>query len=213
MFCCGIAGRLRFKAAQRAFLFCNLLLCHHLVSAQGVLTVLNTGGGQPLVTEARPLFVDAALVQPRLQFNFGFATDESFVPNTFLDSFTVTLQSSNQLSTVIYLTTDASGMILAPPTPGTIVVDPASINTDALAYPSLQPVLLHQLAFQVSALIPSQFLGASVNVYFDLADNLDATASQGWFSDLRVTSVPEPSAWMLLLVAGLSVWSFNRLKR
>ncbi len=190
-----------------------VLLSAHLVSAQGVLTVLNTGGGQPLVSEVRPLFVDAALVQPRLQFNFGFATDESFVPNTFLDSFTVTIQSANQLFTAVYLTTDAGGTMLAPPTPGTLVIDPATINTDALAYPSLQPVLVLQRAFQVSALIPSQFLGTSINVYFDLFDNLNANASQGWFSDLRVTAVPEPHAWVLLLLAGLSCWSFNRLKR
>ena len=190
-----------------------LLLSAHLASAQGVLTVLNTGGGQPLMSEARPLFVDATLVQPRLQFNFGFATDEAFVPNTILDSFTVTIQSSNQLFTAVYLTTDASGMVLAPPTSGGLVVDPATISSDALAYPSLNPVLLHRLAFQISAPIPDQFLGTSINVYFDLYDNLNANASQGWFSDLRVTAVPEPNAWMLWLLAGLSVWGFNQLKR
>ena len=135
------------------------------------------------------------------------------MPNTFLDSFTVTIQSSNQVFTAVYLTTDAGGTILAPPTPGTLVLDPATINTDVLAYPSLQPVFVHQLAFQVSALSPPQFLGASINAYFDLYDNLNATGSQGWFSDLRVTAVPEPSAWMLLLLAGLSCWSFNRFKR
>lgn len=190
-----------------------LLLSAHLVSAQGTLTVLNTGGGQPLVSEVRPLFVDAALLQPRLLFNFGFATDETFVPDTFLDSFTVTIQSSNQLFTAVYLTTDASGTILAPPTPGTLVIDPATITTSALAYPSLQPILANQLAFQVSAPIPAQFVGGQINVYFDLFDNLNANASQGWFSDLRVTAVPEPHAWMLLLLAGLSCWSFSRLKR
>ena len=78
-----------------------LLLTAHLVSAQGVLTMLNTGAGQPVVSLVRPVFVDAALVQPRFQFSFGFATDESFVPNTFLDSFTVTIQSSNQVFTAV----------------------------------------------------------------------------------------------------------------
>jgi hypothetical protein len=181
--------------------------------AQGTLVFHNTGGGQPLVSDVRPLFVDAALVQPRLQFNFGFATDESFVPNAILDSFTVTIQSSNQLYTAVYLTADASGVVWAPATPGALVIDPATIDFQAIAYPSLQPVLVLQRAFQVSALIPSQFLGGSINVYFDLFDNLNPQASQAWFSDLRVTAVPEPQAWMLLLLAGLSCWSFNRLKR
>ena len=163
----------------------------------------NTGGGQPLVSDVRPLFVDASLVQPRLQFNFGFATDESFVPNSILDSFTVTIQSSNQLYTAVYLTADASGVVWAPATPGALVIDPATIDFQAIAYPSLQPVLVLQRAFQVSALIPSQFLGSSINVYFDLFDNLNPRASQAWFSDLRVTAAPGPQAWML--AAGRSI--------
>jgi len=181
--------------------------------AQGTVVFHNTGGGQPLVSEVRPLFVEAALQQPRLVFNFGFATDEIPSPGTFQDSFTVTIQDSNHLYIAVYLTADASGVVWAPATPGALVIDPATIDFQAIAYPSLQPVLIQQRAFQVSALIPSQFLGVSISVYFDLFDNLNPQASQAWFSDLRVTAVPEPQAWLLLLLGGLSWWSFNRLKR
>jgi hypothetical protein len=187
-----------------------LLLSSPIASAQGTLTVLNTGGGQPLVSEVRGLFVDAGSVQPRLLFNFGFATGENPATETFLDSFSVTIQDSNQVVTAVYLTADASGMILAPPSPGAIVIDPATIDTNALAYPSLNPILLNRRAFVVSALIPAQFIGSQINVYFDLFDNLNSIASQGWFSNLRVGAVPEPQAGLLLLLAGAAAWSLRR---
>ncbi len=190
-----------------------LLLPAHFVTAQGTITVLNTGGGQPLVSEARSLFVDGALVQPRLLFNVGFATDETVALNAFLDSFTVTLQDSNHVFTAIYLTADAAGIVLAPPTPGTVVIDPATLVAEALAYPRLLPVFALQRAFAVNAPIPAQFSGSPIQVYFDLFDNLDPVASQGWFSDLRIVAVPEPRTWTLLLLAGAVTGGFRRFKK
>ena len=190
-----------------------LLLPAHFGGAQGVITLLNTGGGQPLVSEVFPLFVDGAMVQPRLQFNVGFATDETVALGAFLDSFTVTLQDSNQVFTAIYLTADAAGTVLAPPTPGTVFIDPSTMVADALPYPILLPVFALQRAFAVSAPIPAQFSGSPIQVYFDLFDNLNPVASQGWFSDLRIVAVPEPQAWTLLLLAGAAAWSFRRTKK
>ena len=183
------------------------------VAAQDALTLLNTGAGQPLVSEARPLFVDGALVEPRLLFDFGFATDEAVALGAFLDSFTITIQDSNQVFTALYLTADAAGTVLAPPTPGTVVVDPASISLAPLPYPNLVPVFAFQRAFAVSAPIPAQFSASPITVYFDLFDNLDAIASQGWFSDLRIVAVPEPQTWTLLLLAGAATWWGRRCKR
>ena len=148
------------------------LLSTHFASAQGTITVLNTGSGQPLVSAVRPLLVDGGGVQPRLLFNLGFATDETATPGAFLDSFTVTIQDSNQVFTTIYITADAAGFVVAPPTPGTVVIDPATISKDPLDYPSLNPVLLNRRAFVVIAPIPAQFVGSYINVYFDLFDNL-----------------------------------------
>lgn len=174
---------------------------------------LNTGGGQPLVTELRALTISSNLFQPRLEFNFGFATDETVLPQTILDSFTVTIQDVNRAFTAVYLTSDASGTVLAPATPGGLVIDPATITTRAIAYPSLQPVLAIGHAYQFNAAVPAQFSGLVVNVFFDLFDNLDARASQGWFSDLRVTAVPEPEAGTVVLL-GLGFWWIrNRLER
>lgn len=191
----------------------SLLWAHSLVLAQGTLVTLNTGGGQVLVSETRTVMIDGAWAQPRLLFDFGYATDETALPGIFLDSFTVTLQDSNQVFTAIYLTADASGVAWVPSTPGTVAMDPASINASALSYPSLEPVLAGQLAFQVDAAIPAQFIGHLVNIHFDLYDNLDAQASQAWFSDLRVMNVPEPAVWCIWLLAVVCGWTLKRLKR
>jgi hypothetical protein len=192
---------------------CFCLSSHDWAAAQGVIVSLNTGQGQTLVTEQRTLLVSGSQGPPSLAFNFGFATEETVQPGTLLDSFTVTLQSANQLSTAIYLTIDASGQVLAPLSAGTVQLDPSSIQTIPIAYPSLQPVLPARSAFQVSAAIPSQFNGQSVKVFFDLFDNLDSRASQAWFSDLRIVEVPEPSPAALIVLALLLGWATSKRSR
>jgi hypothetical protein len=180
---------------------------------QGTVVFHNTGAGQVLVTETRSIFVDAGLQQPRLIFDFGFATDETPAPGAFLDSFTVTVQDSAQQFSAVYLTADATGVLWAPQTPGALQIDPASITANPLSYPSLQPVLANRTAFQVTAPIPSQFLGTTVNVFFDLFDNLDPTISQGWFSNLSASSVPEPQVWVLSLAGAALLLRSKRRKR
>jgi hypothetical protein len=182
-------------------------------SAQGAIAVLNTGAGQSLTTEVRTVFVSSNLAQPRLEFDFGFATAESLSSGTFLDSFTVTIQDLNQQSTAVYLTADASGTVLAPPTPGTVVISASTISTIGRLYPSLQPPLPNQSAFHVSALIPVPFRGGDMNVFFDLFDNLNPQASQGWFSDPEVAAVPEPQTWSLVLLGLGIVWELKRIKK
>lgn len=174
-----------------------------LIAAQGTVVFHNTGNGQSLVSEVQSILVQAGLQQPRLVFDFGFATDERPAPGSFLDSFTVTLQDSAQSFSAVYLTADATGVAWAPPTPGALFIDPASITARPITYPNLQPSLASQTAFEVSAPIPPQFLGSSVNLYFDLFDNLDSRISQGWFSGVNIVAVPEPQALALLLAGGL----------
>jgi hypothetical protein len=167
--------------APRPCLAVGLALLGSLQSplAQGTLTVQNTGSGQVLVSEVRSVFVDANSLQPRLLFDFGFATQEVPTPGVFLDSYTVTIQTPDQLATALYLTADGQGVDLAPPTPGALVINPQSLTLLPITYPTIQPVLPNQQAFEVSAAIPAEFWGEPVNVYFDLFDNQDANASQG----------------------------------
>ena len=123
--------------------------------AQGTIVFHNTGGNTPVISESRSLFLDSGLQQPYLVFDFGFATDETASPGSFLDSFTVTLQDGSQKFAAVYLTADATGIAWAPQTPGALFVDSASILSVPRLYPNLGQVFASQKAFEVTAPIPA----------------------------------------------------------
>jgi hypothetical protein len=171
-------------------------------TAQGTIeTVLRTGTGQPLATAEAPVFLPPGAPLPVLRFRFGFATDEAFVPGQFFDSFTVSVLNTNTGALAVLATADASGFAWAPPTPGAVPIGEGDIVRQAIDFPSLQPVLANQTAYDVSFGLPSPFHGDSVNVIFDLFDNQNAVASFGFFSGLM--AVPEPSVSVLLICGAL----------
>jgi hypothetical protein len=178
------------------------------VCAQGSLTVFNTGGGQPLVSQVRTFSIGPDLSAPRFEFLFGFGTDETAQPNAFLDSFTVTVQDVNQLFAAVFLTIDGSGLVIAPPNPGGLPVLPSSVTSEPIPYPDLAPVFSSRSAYAISAEIPEAFLGREVNVYFDFFDNQNPVPSQAWFDNLVV--VPEPGMMPLGLLAISLCWFFRR---
>lgn len=180
-------------------LWLSVILPIDVARVQGERTVQDTGLGQPLISEVRSVSAGGDGLLRKLLFTFGFATEEAVVPGSFLDSYTVTLQTTDQRAAVVYLTTDAHGLVLAPASPGAVVIDPASITLVATTYPDLLPEFPHRLAYQVDAAIPAELQGGSLSVFFDLFDNQDAKASQAWFSDLQVVVVPEPETTGLTL--------------
>src|SRR5262245_3327057 len=68
----------------------------------GERTVQNTGVGQPLISEVRSVLAGEGGLQRRLLFTFGFATEEVVTPESFLDSYTVTLQTTDHRAAVVY---------------------------------------------------------------------------------------------------------------
>ena len=179
--------------------------------AQGLVT-FNTDSTTPLISQMQTLDTTVPGGQPLLEFDFGFASAESPSPGAFLDSFTVSLQDLNQTSTAILFTEDPSGLVLAPASPGTLVLNPALMNLNAIAYPSLQPVVPNPTAFHLSMPVPQEFVGNPVNVFFDLFNNQDALASQAWVDNVQISTIPEPPVSMLLLLSGCILWKFSRRK-
>jgi len=175
--------------------------------AQGI-AVLNTGGGLPLVTSSQQLQIPSSPLPVPLFFEFGFGTDETISPGAILDSFTVTVQDAAMLNTLVLLTADAGGVLWAPKTSGGVAIAPEDVGRTPIEYPSLQPVLANQSAFAVTVPLPTVFTG-QVNVYFDLFDNLDGTASLGWY---RGATIPEPGTWALLGIGLLAMWLRKRLR-
>jgi len=172
------------------FALCATICLPHYALAQTGIVSLNTGGGQLLVSESRGLSVDSNQVLPALEFEFGFATDESFQAGSFFDSFTVTLQDQSGSPTAVYWTIDASGLVAAPPTAGALNLNVSGVRTYTRAYPNLSPALSQRQAFQARALIPPEFAGRPVTIFFDLFDNQDDQKSQAWFTEPRIVGAP-----------------------
>lgn len=172
--------------------------------------LLATGGGQPLVSASLPVPVFPASNPAPLEFRFAFGTDEVFSPGGVFDSFTITLQDAAMTHTLLLLTADASGVVWAPATPGAIALDPDSIARIATNYPSGQPVFARQVSYQVTVPVPAQYHGRSATLFLDLFDNLNTTASQGYF---HLINVPEPASWAIGLGGALCWLGLRRWRR
>jgi len=168
-----------------------------------------TGAGPVLTTDQRVFDLPENATNFLFEFDFGFSTDEVVTNSVVFDSWTATLQTTNGESTVVYLTADVTGVQWAPPTPGTIPLDPSLIFRQPVAFPSLEPVFAQRESYHVSVPIPPSFSGQTVNFYFDLYDNLNSFNSVGWVSQINVVAVPEPASWSL----GLAALTFMFWKR
>lgn len=166
--------------------------------------VLRTEGATGLVTVTTPIDLRSWFAPVFLDFNFGFATDETVRPGEILDAFSISLGSiADPAQTLIYVTLDAAGLVVAPPTPGGIWIDPASLALTPVAPPPAFAQFGQQAAYHVLAPVPGVLVGQETTLYFDLFNNANGLESVGWVG--AVTVIPEPGAG-LLFVVGLAAW-------
>ena len=177
------------------------------------LQVLTTTGVPNLITANTPLDFRSAVRPLSLDFAIGFATDEAAVPNAFLDSVTVSLES-RQFPGLIgyYFVLDAFGLVKAPPTPGAIPLDASTISLTPMLFPTGLSTLAHQTAYRVLVPVPDSLADQFNDLHLDLFDNGDALNSLAWASAVHV--VPEPRGAMLLAVGlVVSVGWMRRIRR
>lgn len=173
--------------------------------------VLNTQGASGLVTATNSIDLRGWVAPVFLDFNFGFATDETVRPGEILDAFTISLGSiADPAQTLIYLALDAAGLVVAPPTPGGIWIDPASLALTPVSPPPALAQFGQQAAYHVFAPVPGVLLGQETLLYFDLFNNANGVESVGWAS--AVTVIPEPGVSLLGLV-GLGAWFLGSRRR
>lgn len=210
-------GQLCLVASWRCFLLSGVSLLLTTCfgwgqSATNTVTVFRTSElPSVLTTDMSSFLIPTNFYDFFLEFEFGFSTDEA-VTNTFVDSFSATMQTGDAAATVVYLTADASGVQWAPPTPGTISVDSGTIIRQEVPFPSLEPVHAQSWSYRVVAPIPSAFQGQTVNFYFDFYNNLDGIHSLAWFSPVTVTAVPEPGAWSFAILPGFLLFLRKRAR-
>ena len=213
-----LSGFLHFVQADKVAVVVGLFLAvvpPPLTAQDGGFTVLRTGGGNALVTEAvhLPEIVQTPLISPRLELNFGFATDELFGPGQIFDSFTATLSAPRDQTSAILFVIDASGLVLVPPTPDTLALDRNTFLLSPIDFPSLTPILEHRSAFHLALPVPAEFAGQPMTLFFDLFDNQNSTPSLGWFSGVTIVSVPEPSSLGIGLLGVLLLVAWKRRDR
>ena len=85
------------------------------------MTLLRSGGNETLITLDVPLGQPAA-ESPVLRFDFGFTTDEPDTPDTFFDSFSVTVQGDDVSESALLFTADRTGIDWAPENPGGVTI-------------------------------------------------------------------------------------------
>lgn len=169
--------------------------------------VLETSVGSSLVSSNQPVDPRGFSSPVTLEFSFGFSTDEVVVPGQFFDAFSVSLASeADPAQAAIYLTVDASGMVVAPITPGTIRLSPDDFLFTEVGVPDGVPGLSSHWAYHVSAPVPELLSNQPLEIYFDLFDNGDGIDSFAWASE--VTVVPEPTTFALMVV-GAFLWGLR----
>ncbi|HEY9510904.1 MAG TPA: PEP-CTERM sorting domain-containing protein [Verrucomicrobiae bacterium] len=183
---------------------------HKNAAAQGVIdpaAILQTGTGNPLTTAVQSIFLPASTVPMQIQIAVGFSTDETFAPETFFDSVTLTLSDDLASLAAIFFTMDCSGAFWAPTPGGGIPVDANSIERTSIEFPDLTPVHANQVAYYLTLPVPASLTGRQLNLYLDLFDNQNSAGSLAWMS--QVTVVPEP-ATAALIALGMFCFAFRR---
>src|SRR5205085_11325535 len=126
------------------------------ISTEGPLTVFRGDSNDFLLTLTLPFDAPGTNAQPRLDFIFGFATDEPASNGVIADSFSATLQDSNQASTALLFTADRSGVDWAPENPGGLTISVTNLSASATNFPNLNPSLDISYAYIVSFLLPPE---------------------------------------------------------
>jgi hypothetical protein len=210
-----VRGRRFWDGTSRLVIWLGALLVGCFSSSGQGITLLQTGGGQPLVSATTNVST-AGLTTPEVFFDFGFLTSETPGPGVFLDSFTVSLLDASS-NVAVLATIDASGVVWAPTSPGAVFLAANQIQWQSIPPSSLSPILGQGSAFFVQLPVPTAFAGTSLTLAFDLFDNLDQQMTFGWFNNIGVAptspvQTPEPESGALV-VLGMLMGALIKMKR
>jgi hypothetical protein len=157
------------------------------ISQEGDLTLLRSGGNEALITLDVPLGQPAATPPAVLRFDFGFTTDEPDTPDTFFDSFSVTVQGDDVSESALLFTADRTGIDWAPENPGGVTISSNDVQHVEQPFAKEDEKLAVTFAYSVVFTLPQALLGGAVKVLFDLFANLNAAASLAYVRQVRLS--------------------------
>ena len=163
------------------------------ITNEGPFTVFRTGTNEPLLTLSLPFSPPPTNSPSLLRFDFGFATAEPEAPETFFDSFSVTLQRNDQSVTALLLTADRTGVQWAPSNPGGLTLDPTDVQHADAPFPNLTPSLALKFAYSLTFALPALFAGGPLTLFLDLFDNLNAAGSLAFVQNVRIETATQPT--------------------
>jgi len=173
------------------------------ITNEGPFTVFRTGTNETLLTLSLPFSAPPTNSPSLLRFEIGFATAEPDVPDTFFDSFSVSLQNADLSATALLLTADRTGVQWAPANPGGLTLDPANVEYADASFADLNPALALKFAYSVTFALPALLTGSPLTLLFDLFDNLNTAASLAYVQGVRIESaVPVAKLHSATLVGG-----------
>ena len=176
------------------------------ITPEGPLTVVRSGTNNFLTSFSFDFDSPPGNSNTFVTFDFGFGTDEPQNPQTFYDSFSATLQETNQSSGALLFTADRSGTQWAPPNSGGLTIAPGSLTFHPVAFPALNPTNASQFAYFVSFLLPPELSDGVVTLIFDFFDNLSQVSALAFVGDLQIvtnsTSIPPPALQSSAALAG-----------
>lgn len=148
--------------------------------------LLETGRGTALQRVSLPLVIPPGFLAASLRFDLAFGTDERIVGGEFVDSFTLSLRTTNRSHTVTVLTADRFGVTWAPGFQGGLL-DPSRDIYFAPAEPhSIATNFAFQAIYSVLVQVPPPFLTQPSVLVLTLFDNEDTDPSGAVLSNLQL---------------------------
>ncbi len=172
------------------------------------IALVTTGNGSAsLISQKQTIQIDTNQPGGVIEFDFGFATQEGASPGQILDSVTFSLLDAAEQTGAVLLTADFNGVVLTPPSPGTITLPPGALTASSIPLPEMRvglPNLTMQLAYHAILRVPVELFQPQVKLELDLYDYPNGLASVGWSSDVHFVADVIPSCGPP--AAGLAAW-------
>jgi len=147
---------------------------------------LETGQGTALQRVSVPLVIPPGFSAAGLRFDVAFSTDELIVPGEFVDSFTLTLRTTNRSHTVTLLTVDRFGATWLPGNPAGLLDPARDLHFAPAPPPPFGSNFAFQIQYTVLVQIPAPFRTQPSVLVLTLFDNEDAEPSGAILGGLQI---------------------------